>query len=513
MIQRLLPRSRPPVAILAVVCLAAFGRAPAAGAVTPKVREPAVAGQFYPADPAELGRTIDTCLAAARPEVPPGELKALICPHAGYPYSGPVAAFAYRLLAGRSYDTVVVMGPSHYVELSTAAICSAAIFRTPLGDVPISAKARQLGALRPFAIDTAGATDSREHSVEVEVPFLQRTLKNFQLVPVVCGEFDEARAARALAQILDDRTLIIASSDLSHYYSYATARSLDAHTIAAITRLDPDGVGDEGACGHTPIRVLLHLARLQGWKARLLDARNSGDTTGDKSQGVVGYAAIAFFAPAAAAPAPAAAAAPAAPATPTARFNPDERRFLLDLARRTLRAAAAGAELPDAPAERLTPKFTRPAGCFVTLTAHGELRGCIGYIVAQGPLYQAVIENAANAALRDPRFPPVRPAEVNSLEIEVSVLTDPQPLAFSSPEDLLRKLHPGADGVVLQIGRRGATYLPQVWEQIPDKVEFLNNLAEKAGCGPADWRGPNTSVFIYHVEAFKESEVGTTDPH
>ena len=515
MIQRLLPRHLPSVALLAVACLAGVGRAPAAGAAGLRIREPAVAGQFYPADPAELGRMIDACLAAAKPEPPPGELKALICPHAGYPFSGPVAAFAYRLLVGRRYETVVVMGPSHYVELQTAAICGAGAFRTPFGDVPISAKARQLGALRPFAIDAAGATDTREHSVEVEVPFLQRTLQDFQLVPVVCGEFDEARAARALAQVLDDRTLVIASSDLSHYYSYATARSLDAHTIAAILRLDPDGVTDEGACGHTPIRVLLHLARLQGWKARLLDARNSGDTTGDKSQGVVGYAAIAFYAPPAAAPAPAAGpAAPApaaAPAAPVARFNPEERKFLLDLARRTLRAAAAGGELPDAPAASLTPKFTRPAGCFVTLTRRGELRGCIGYIIAQGPLYRAVIENAANAALRDPRFPPVRPAEVSALEIEISVLTEPQPLAFSSPEDLLRKLHPGVDGVVLQIGRRGATYLPQVWEQIPDKAEFLNNLAEKAGCDPADWRGSDTSVFIYHVEAFKESDQATTN--
>jgi AmmeMemoRadiSam system protein A len=244
------------------------------------------------------------------------------------------------------------------------------------------------------------------------------------------------------------------------------------------------------------------LARQQGWKARLLDCRNSGDTTGEKAR-VVGYAAIAFYAPAA----------PAAPTAPAAQFTPDDRKFLLGLARRTVREAATTGQLPPVSADGLAPKFTAPAGCFVTLTKHGQLRGCIGYIVAQGPLYRAVVENARNAALRDTRFEPVAPEEVSQLEIEISVLTEPQPLFFSSPDDLLRRLRPGVDGVVLQIGGRGATYLPQVWEQIPDKEEFLNNLAEKAGCAPSAWRGPDTSVLIYHVEAFKESDLGTTDRH
>jgi AmmeMemoRadiSam system protein A len=142
----------------------------------------------------------------------------------------------------------------------------------------------------------------------------------------------------------------------------------------------------------------------------------------------------------------------------------------------------------------------------VTLTENGELRGCIGHIVPQEALYQAVVDNARNAATRDPRFEPVRPEEVKRIKIEISVLTEPQPLGFSSPEELLNKLEPGEDGVVLRIGSRGATYLPQVWEQLPDKVQFLNHLAEKAGCAPDDWRGRNVSVSIYHVEAFAEPE-------
>lgn len=513
MTMRIRRLSGPGLAALVLVCPPAPSLAAAAGTegIAPNTREPAVAGLFYPRDPAVLARVVDTCLAEARSTPPPGELKALICPHAGYPYSGPVAASGYKLLEGRSYDTVVVLGPSHYAVLGAGSITNATVYRTPLGDVPISPKARQLASLPPFALEPRclvqrpgwwreashppsreDKADTWEHSVEVEVPFLQRTLKHFALVPVVCGEFEPERAARALTRILDDHTLIVVSSDLSHYHPYAGARELDRRTITAIGRLDPDGVTDEGACGHTPIRTLLVLARRQGWKAQLLDARNSGDTAGGRSR-VVGYAAIAFYTPRA----------------PSAHTTAAQRRFLLDLARRTVRAAATAGRVPEAPPSGLDPRLTRDAACFVTLTKQGSLRGCIGSLAARGPLYRDVIENARNAALRDPRFPAVSAREVDDLEIEISVLTEPQPLFFSSAEDLLRKLHPGFDGVVLQIGRCGATYLPQVWEQIPDKVDFLNSLAEKAGCAPSDWRRPDTVVLIYHVESFKESEVST----
>ena len=143
-------------------------------------------------------------------------------------------------------------------------------------------------------------------------------------------------------------------------------------------------------------------------------------------------------------------------------------------------------------------------GCFVTLTKSGELRGCIGNILPAGPLYQAVMEDARSAALRDPPFPPVTADEAATLHIEISVLTVPEPLAFASPDDLLAKLQPHRDGVVLKIGERGATFLPQVWEQLPDKAEFLSHLAAKAGCAPSAWRGKDVSVSIYHVEAFEE---------
>jgi AmmeMemoRadiSam system protein A len=218
----------------------------------------------------------------------------------------------------------------------------------------------------------------------------------------------------------------------------------------------------------------------------LLDYRNSGDVTGDKDR-VVGYTAIAFSA--------------AAPES----FTAAERKFVLDLARRTLQSVTSAAgTLPEVAEQDVPPKLAEKRACFVTLTKDGSLRGCIGHLTAQAPLYQAVIENARNAGLRDPRFPPVETSELDRLRIEISVLTEPQPLAFSSSEDLLGKLHPGEDGVLLHIGPRTATFLPQVWAQIPDKARFLEHLSQKAGCEPSAWRGKDVSVSIYHVECFEE---------
>jgi len=233
--------------------------------------------------------------------------------------------------------------------------------------------------------------------------------------------------------------------------------------------------------------TLMSLARRNGWKAQLLDARNSGDVTGDKDR-VVGYAAIAFFEPT------------------RETYGAPDRKFLLDLARQTLAQVSTNGPLPEISAKDVPPELAVEKACFVTLTEKGKLRGCIGHLLPQEPLYRAVEDNAQNAALRDPRFPPVQPGETEDIKIEISVLTEPQPLPFNSPGELLDRLKAHEDGVVLQIGSHSATYLPQVWDQIPDKAEFLNQLSEKAGCEPSAWRGRGTSVFIYHVEAFNEAE-------
>ena len=474
-----------------------------------RVRAPAVAGLFYPADKQVLSKTIDGLLEGAPAHQIP-RLKGLVCPHAGYPYSGPTAAIAYKLLAGLDVQTVVILGPSHYALFQGASVPNADAYQTPLGIVPLSARARPLARISPFVLEPqcpvqrpewwaqsskpappAGADtpDTWEHSIEVQIPFLQKTLRNFTILPVVLGNVDPEQVARVLAGVIDDKTIVVASSDLSHYHPYDEAKALDGRCVKAVCDLNIDEMKKQEACGILPILTLMHLARDKGWKTQLLDCRNSGDTSGDKSA-VVGYSAIAFYEPAA------------------QKIEAKDRQVLLDLARRTLASVASNSAPPAAGvgAGDLSPALSAAKGCFVTLTEHGALRGCIGNILPQEALWQAVVNNTQNAAMRDPRFPPVRLDEVKGIHIEISVLTEPQPLSFSSPEDLLNKLQPGQDGVVLQIGPNRATFLPQVWEQLPDKVQFLNDLAQKAGCAPGDWRGKNVSVSIYHAEAFGEPE-------
>jgi len=472
-----------------------------------RVRESAVAGLFYPKDKDALAKMIDGFMAAARSE-PLKNIRALVVPHAGYQYSGLTAAHGYKLLSGHSFKTVVILAPSHYALFSGACVSGAHEFRTPLGTVPIAALARELAKTKPFVPEspcrvqrpqwysqssrpTPGAgedtPDTWEHSDEVQVPFLQRALKEFAVVPVVFGEVDPAEVARGLADKLDAHTLLVASSDLSHYHPYDKARELDTACVQAICSLDVNRMAKQEACGKAPILAVMHLAKQKGWTARMLDYRNSGDTAGDKS-GVVGYTAVAFCAPA------------------SEGFTKDERRALLKLARQSVTEVVRKGRLPDVKAEDLPARLAEAKGCFVTLTRHGALRGCIGNIMPNGPLWQAVKENARSASTRDSRFPPVQPEELDQIEIEISVLTVPEPLGFDTPEDLLKRLQPHQDGVVLQIGFRSATYLPQVWEQLPDKVKFLSSLAQKAGCDTDDWRKPGVKVSIYHVEAFKESE-------
>jgi AmmeMemoRadiSam system protein B/AmmeMemoRadiSam system protein A len=454
-----------------------------------RIREPAVAGAFYPKEPAQLSQMLDAMLAGAKLHTVEGELRAILCPHAGYVFSGPVAAQAYRLLPGRSYETVVVIAPSHFALFRGASVIAEDSYRTPLGDVLVSPKARQWAKDAPFVLEpkcpaqsprtrqvTEATPETFEHSGEVQVPFLQKTLKNFSLISIVTGDVDPEKLAQALADRLDDKTLLVVSTDLSHYHPYDDARQMDTSCVNGILALDPSAVKNESACGRTGTLTLLNLAKLKGWKAKLLDYRNSGDTAGNKDA-VVGYAAIAFYSP---------------------TFSREERKQLLELARKTI----SGDKLP----EFKNPKFDETKGCFVTLTKNGRLRGCIGHILPQEALYRAVMDNALSAAKRDHRFSPVQPDELDKIEIEISVLSVPEPLKFSSPEELLAKLQPHRDGVVLQIDGRGATYLPQVWEQIPDKVQFLDTLAQKAGAEAGDWRKPGTQIHIYHVESFREGE-------
>ena len=259
-------------------------------------RPAAVAGLFYPRDPIELAGTVEALLAQAESPAPPGSPapRAVVAPHAGYVYSGPIAASAFRALeplAGE-VDRVVLLGPSHYVALDGLALPSAAAFATPVGPIPVDLEAcARIADLPQVAVDDL--PHAREHALEVELPFLARVLGEVALVPIVAGEATSAEVAEVLERLVDERTVVVVSTDLSHYLDYDRAVARDRRTSDAILALDVDGIGELDACGRVPLRGLLAFARARGWRPRLLDLRNSGDTAGGADR-VVGYGAYAF---------------------------------------------------------------------------------------------------------------------------------------------------------------------------------------------------------------------------
>ncbi len=484
--------------------LAAADDEPAPPRELKKLRKPAVAGAFYPGDQKDLEKMVDGYLDKAGPPAVKN-LRGLISPHAGYPYSGPVAAFGYKLLEGHDFRTVVILAPSHRVAFRGASIPDADGYETPLGKIPISPKAAKLAKIEPFVLSPAsgrGSPHGQEHSLEVQLPFLQRTLKNFSIVPIVFGRVDPEQVAKALEKIIDERTLIVASSDLTHYLPYDEANRLDKQCCEAICSGKPDQIEERNACGRGPILALMAIAKDKGWKARLLDYRNSGDTSGNKRGGVVGYASIAFYRPnGATAEKPAETA-----AAVKNEFSPAQRKYLLDLARKTVDSVVKTGKLPEVDKDDVPEEFKKTRACFVTLKKRGQLRGCIGSIMPREPLWESVLHMARSAATEDPRFRPVKPDELKDVHIEISVLTVPKELKYDSPADLLKKLRPNVDGVVLSVGRNQSTYLPQVWEQLPDKEEFLSHLSKKAGLRPNAWKVDKPTILVYQAEAFEEPE-------
>jgi AmmeMemoRadiSam system protein A len=289
---------------------------------------------------------------------------------------------------------------------------------------------------------------------------------------------------------LDNKTLIVASTDLSHYHPYDDAVELDNECINSTIALDLDKAEECEMCGYFPVLVTMRISKKLNWSTEFLKYANSGDVTGDKS-GVVGYAAIAFYTN-------------GEDGNPDSELTEEQKRYLLGLARDTIELhVGEGKTLKP---ETDDPELKKNKGVFVTLEKNGQLRGCIGHIEAIQPLYLDVRDNAINAAVHDPRFSPVKEDELDDIEIEVSVLTTPELIEAGSPEEYLEKIQAGVDGIIIDYKGRGATYLPQVWDVLPEKEQFLSNLCEKAFLPANCWREKDIKIYRYRVIAFKESE-------
>lgn len=445
-----------------------------------KVRQTAVAGTFYPDDPETLKMTVETFLQhAEKTSVSP---KAIIAPHAGYVYSGPIAANAYVSLLARKDEIkrVVLLGPAHRVYVKGLALSSATSFATPLGKVKLDLESLQRLKQLP-SVSVVDEAHAQEHSLEVHLPFLQSTLKDFILVPIVVGDVTTKEVTQVLELLWGGgETLIVISSDLSHYHDYKTATQIDKNTSDAIQAMRLDEIGPKEACGCRPMHGLLNIARQRGMRVDLLDLRNSGDTAGTRDR-VVGYGSYAFSFP------------------NNDNLTADEKDTLHAIARESIELGLKSQQAPRTHKGHYSAKLKELRATFVTLKLDGKLRGCIGTLQAISPLVKSIADNAFKAAFHDPRFKPLTKEEFVKVELSISILTPKMSLPFSSEADLLQQLRPGVDGLVIEKGQRSATFLPAVWETLATPEKFLSQLKLKAGI---DLKDTPEKAWRYQSESF-----------
>ena len=470
------------------------------------------AGRWYAADAEELSEQIKGFMskadAAAR-----SNMIAMILPHAGYQYSGPTAAFAVKSI-GRQYRRVVVIGPSHYANMSEMfSVPRATHYSTPLGEIPLDVEFIEELVQYPM-FESLPYAHQHEHSVQNELPLLQYKLEKFKLVPIVAGHCSYetiTRAGRILKGLIDKDTLVVVSSDFVHYgagYRYvpfkedieANIKKLDMDAFGFISAADSKGFWDfrqkTGAtiCGYIPITLLLSMLG-ESAEAELVSYTTSGELTGDYNNSV-SYLSIIFCG-----------SRPESERVPvesaSAELTEEDRKKLLELARKTMRYCLEKKQVPT-PADlgiEVSPAMSQLRAAFVTLKKESRLRGCIGDIFPRQPLYQSVIYNSISACLKDRRFLPVTRDECSDIVIEISALTVPRPV------DSAEKIRIGTDGVVLSKDGKSAVFLPQVApEQGWDLEVMLTHLSQKAGMAPDAWKD-GAEFIVFQADVFGEKEI------
>ncbi len=491
--------------VLTAIALTAACSQPVTALGDELVRPAQFAGSWYPGDAGALARQVDDLMAGKEPPKLPGKPIAVISPHAGYRYSAPVAADAYRCLKGHRYKRVIVLALSHrqasrYWGVDVPRELTA--YATPLGDVPIDRVVCD-DLLKHRLFTSNPEVGRNEHSLELQLPFLQRVLGDFQLVPLLVGRMetaDYADAAGAILPWLDDETLLVASSDFTHFgpnYGYQPfsddvpnrIRALGDRAAAPILRCDFDGFVEhldetrDTICGRGPISLLLRVLSMKGGAvAQRMGFDTSGAIARDWNNSVT-YQSFVFTSR------------PGTLAEPL-------RKELLTLARQTVTAYLNGKDTPDVDAKKLDPMLRADGACFVTLENHGRLRGCIGNMKAQGPLYEAVIRNAVSAC-QDQRFVsnPVTADELDQLDIEISYLT---PL---KRVDNIKDIIIGQHGLWILRGFRRGVLLPQVaYERGWTREEFLSQTCRKAGLPLDAWKDPTSEIYSFEAEVFGEKE-------
>jgi len=478
-------------------------------------RLPVVAGQFYPAEKRALNRQLQSYFESLPPVDPYESIAALVAPHAGYRFSGRVAAAAYAQLdRERSFKNIFILAPSHRQQFKGASLYSTGHYQTPLGRVEVNRELVNKLIDENEVFSFLPEAHKREHSLEVQLPFLQHHLKEpFQIVPIITGTHDLS-VIREMANILkpyfNKENLFVISTDFSHYPKYQPAKQVDSATAHAVAQNSPSTLMQAirsnankdisnlatSMCGWPAMLTLLHMSsQTEGMDVRKILYQNSGDVTGDSSR-VVGYWAIGFI----------------RKQTDTSNTLPmdfqireEEKRSLLRIARKTLRRFVREKKVPGVDEDPITDQLKVHTGAFVTLYKDGELRGCVGRFNPNMPLYQVVRDMAVAACSEDMRFSPVEEEELDDISIEISVLTPLQ--RISSPEEI----ELGEDGIYIKKGPSAGTLLPQVAVKTGwSKEEFLGHCArDKAGIGWEGWM--DADVYTYRAIVFNENDIETPE--
>ena len=472
------------------------------------IRKPAVAGLFYPKNPVELTKIIAGLYAEVEKTFVDGAPLALIVPHAGYPYSGHTAAKAYKLLEGERYDTVVVVSPSHRVFFKGSSVFQGGGYETPLGVVEVDRElSEKIASIHPSVyfsnMGHASGQARGEHALEVQLPFLQVVLGQFKLVAIVMGDQEEdsinALGETLAATLRDTNTLIIASTDLSHFHSQKRAERLDAAVQAAVEQFDPDQLmetlesGKGEACGGGIVAAVMKAARRLGAnKVNSLEYMTSGQTTGDFEE-VVGYLSAAIVGDKVATRPDSVLGARAALKKPDFSLNDKDKEMLLAIAREAIEAHIKDESYIPPIRENLEAQ----RGLFVTLKIDGQLRGCIGLIRSRDPLYKAVSEMAVAAAFEDPRFPPVTAVEFDRLEFDISVLSPLQRVRGFDDIEV------GRDGLMIKLDLHSGLLLPQVaTENGWNRTELLEQTCLKAGLPKNSYKNKQAEIYRFSADIF-----------
>lgn len=443
-----------------------------------KIRPTAAAGKFYTNNKSELNAQLDYFFENAQTECN-YKSRAVIVPHAGYEYSGQLAAKGFEYLDKR-VKNLFIIGPPHYVPVKNVALSTYEVWDTPLGEVSVNQTINQ-ELVEKFECEFEDEAFAQEHSLEVQIPFILKKIQQVKIVPILASNHEKVKKIIEYYWENPENGFVI-SSDLSHFYTSDEAKKIDAVTAEMIELKQVDEFNHQQACGAVGVLALTNFVKTKGFSLIRVGLMNSGDATGDNSR-VVGYGSWFLY-----------------EGEKNEFIKKYYSDYVIEVCKTSILAGLNNEGVPkiDKPAE----VFNELGACFVTLEKHGDLRGCIGSIIAHRALINDLVKNAQSSAFSDPRFHPLRKEEFEELSIDVSLLSAPEKMKFKDEADLLEQIRPFVDGIIIKDCGYQSVYLPSVWEQLPEKKLFLDSLKIKAGMTPKHF-SPTFEALRFTTEYIK----------